>query len=60
MLLHRCGVILFSNNDIIFDFDCLNAIQVFLSYAFSNKRFYSMMLYFDEIVLRIENCKTVN
>lgn len=37
---------LFSNNDIIFDFDRLNAIQVFLSYAFSNKRFYLMMLGF--------------
>lgn len=36
----------FSNNDIIFDFDRLNAIQVFLSYAFSNKRFYLMMLGF--------------
>lgn len=37
---------LFSNNDIIFDFDRLNAIQGFLSYAFSNKRFYLMMLGF--------------
>ena len=40
------GVMLFSNNDIIFDFDRLNAIQIFLSYAFSNKRFYLMMLGF--------------
>ena len=46
MLLRHCGVILFSNNDITFDFDRLNAIQVFLSYAFSNKRFYLMMLGF--------------
>ena len=38
------GVIaILANIDIIFDFDLLNLIQVFLSYSFSNKRFYSMM-----------------
>lgn len=53
-----CGVVaIWANNDMHFDFDLLNAIQVFLSYAFLNKRFYSMMLCFDEIVLRIEKCK---
>ena len=42
-----CGVIaILANKDIIFDFDQLNVIQVFLSYAFSNKRFCLMMLGF--------------
>lgn len=56
-----CGVVaILANNDMHFDFDLLNSIQVFLSYFFPNKRFYSMMLCFDEIVLLIGKCKTVN
>lgn len=42
-----CGVIaILANIDIIFDCDLLNLIQVFLSYSFPNKRFYSMVLGF--------------
>ena len=43
-----CGVIaIWANNDMHFDFDLLNPIQVFLSFSFPNKRFYSMVLGFD-------------
>lgn len=43
-----CGVIaIWANIDIVFDGDLLNLIQVFLSYFFPNKRFYSIRLCFD-------------
>ena len=38
---------IWANNDMHFDFDLLNPIQVFLSFSFPNKRFYSMVLGFD-------------
>ena len=42
-----CGVIaILANIDIIFDCDLLNLIQLFLSFSFPNKRFYSMVLGF--------------
>ncbi len=44
-----CGVIaIWANNDMHYDLDLLNLIQVFLSYSFLNKRFYLMVLGFGD------------